>query len=120
MFQKMNSILKGNGLDMNLIVFRCMMPPIASKIEGTAGVIEWIDECIPISTLFGNSQDSNVSSNWYYARQSDNPILNLLRDSNYDPEGEYIWDLLKCSKISNDFIVFRSIFHIKICIRHIY
>ena len=86
LLNRMNLILRANGLDLCLKIFRCILPP-RKQIKSCAGMIEWVDECVPLSALFARqAQGIGASNNWYYTRPTvDNPIVAFLRDANYDP-----------------------------------
>ena len=90
LLNRMNLILRANGLDLCLRIFRCILPPLKSN-ESSAGMIEWVDECVPLSALLaGQIQGNGANNNWYYTRQTiANPILAFFRDANYDANEPY-------------------------------
>ena len=90
LMERMNLILKANGLDLCLKIFRCILPPLKRGMS-SPGMIEWVDECVPLSALLENqSQEGDASHNWYYTRSmTENPIIAFFRDANYDPEGPF-------------------------------
>ena len=98
-FQRMVAILRANGLDLSLRTFQCILPPCRDRQSSSAGLIEWVDECVPMSNLVSGLDGTSTAIDlvsvltrnyWYYTRnESKNPIMSLFRDSNYDPDEPY-------------------------------